>query len=487
MPRRNVLCLLLMTVVSLACYGQAQRNRYGRSLGNVLDEIARRYYEPVDDSKLFQGAVEGMVNGLGDEYSQYITPEEKEAFEALINKRFEGVGMEVALDPQTKQLTVRTPLVGSPAFEAGVRAGDRILKVDGRSTQGMSLRDAIDRLHGEPGTSVTISVLHEGDKRAVELEMVRRTIVVDTVRGDTRNADGSWNFFLPGHDRIGYVRILSFSEKTADDLRQALDGLTAKRMRGLVLDLRDNPGGLLPSAVNVCDMFLPGGLIVSTRGRDKQILEVQRASGRGPFTGFPMAVLIDQDQRQRQRDRGRLPAGQPSRGDCRPSQLWQRDGAGIDRPGRPPRRPEVDRRQLLASQRREHPSPARRPARARPGASCPIAATRSTWRGKSSRNWSAGGWIATSIAPGAVRTRRLLPTRNLRLRPWSIGSWPRPSPMSRARPTRRRPSGRRLARLDGVTGATGRVPRLCQPCADGRCSNGRTVAAAGFPSGTLPL
>ena len=117
----------------------------------------------------------------------------------------------------------------------------------------------------------------------------------------------------------------------------------------------------------------------------------------------------------------------------------------------------------------------------------PIAATRSTWRGKSSRNWSAGGWIAMFIAPGAVRTRRLLPTRNLRPRPWSIGSWPRPSPMSRPRPTRRRPSGRRLARLDGVTGATGCVPRLCQPCADGRCSNGRTVAAAGFPSGTLPL
>ena len=200
-----------------------------------------------------------------------------------INKRFEGVGMEVAPDPQTKQLTVRTPLVGSPAFEAGVRAGDRILKVDGRSTQGMSLRDAIDRLHGEPGTSVTISVLHEGDKRAVELEMVCRTIVVDTVRGDKHNADGSWNFFLPGHDRIGYVRILSFSEKTADDLRQALDGLTAKRMRGLVLDLRDNPGGLLPSAVNVCDMFLPGGLIVST-ARPRQ------ADSRGPACQRPGAV-----------------------------------------------------------------------------------------------------------------------------------------------------------------------------------------------------
>ncbi len=294
MPRRNLLCLLLMTVVSLACYCQAQRNRYSRSLGNVLDEISRRYYEPVDDAKLYEGAVEGMVDRLGDDYSAYITPAQKDEFEAEINKHFEGVGMEVSLDPKTKQLTVRTPLVGSPAYEAGVRAGDRILKVDGRSTQGMSLRDAIGLLHGRPGTTVAIAVLHEGEKLPVELKMVRKTIVVDTVCGDTRNADGSWNFLLPGHDRVGYVRILGFAENTADDLRQALDGLVAQRMGGLVLDLRGNPGGLLPSAVCVCDLFLSSGVIVSTRGRDKQILEIRQASGRGPFTGFPLAVLINQ-------------------------------------------------------------------------------------------------------------------------------------------------------------------------------------------------
>jgi carboxyl-terminal processing protease len=236
-----------------------------------------------------------MVERLDDDYSSYISPREQEEFEKAINQRFEGVGMKVGLDPKTKQLTVLTPLFDSPAYKAGVCAGDRILKINGRSTQGMSLAEAIDDLHGQPGTPVTLSLLHEGGKQPVDLKIVRQTIDVDTVCGDTRNADGSWNFFLPGHQRIGYVRILGFGDKTTDDLRRALDGLTAGGMRGLVLDLRDNPGGLLPAAVGVCDMFLRSGLIVSTRGRDQQVLKEERASGKGPFTGFPMAVLVNNE------------------------------------------------------------------------------------------------------------------------------------------------------------------------------------------------
>ena len=120
-------------------------------------------------------------------------------------------------------------------------------------------------------------------------------VQVETVRGDTRNADGSWNFFLPGHERIGYVRITGFAEKTSADLRKALDWLTAHHMRGLVLDLRDNPGGLLDTAKEVCDMLISSGVIVSTRGRDKQVLSVVKASGKGPFTDFPLAVVINQN------------------------------------------------------------------------------------------------------------------------------------------------------------------------------------------------
>ena len=144
-------------------------------------------------------------------------------------------------------------MVGSPAYEAGVRAGDAILKIDGRGTQGMSIEEAVKLIQGAPGTSVALSILHEGQQKPAGVEVVRRMIEVDTVHGDRRNADGSWDFFLPGHDRIGYVRITGFAEKTAADLRHAMDWLTAHHMRALILDLRDNPGGLLTSAVDVCE------------------------------------------------------------------------------------------------------------------------------------------------------------------------------------------------------------------------------------------
>jgi carboxyl-terminal processing protease len=307
MPRRNLCWLLLITIVSMACYRQGLHNRYGRSASDVLDQISRRYFEPVDDATLFQGAVEGMLGELKDDYSAYISPAEQQEFEEAINKRFEGVGMEVSLDPKTKELTVISPLVDSPAYEAGVRAGDRILKIDGRSTKDMSLKDSVEIMHGKPGTAVALCVLHEGERQPVDLQVVRRTIVVDTVRGDTRNPDGSWNFLLAGREHIGYVRITGFAEKTTDDLRQALDWLADHQMRGLILDVRDNPGGLLDTATEVCDLFLPAvdkskkgtadndaKVIVTTRGREGQVLRRVEASGNGPFTAFPMVVLVNQ-------------------------------------------------------------------------------------------------------------------------------------------------------------------------------------------------
>ena len=202
MPRRNLLWLLFLAAASLACYHRVQHNPNGRAVGDVLNQISRDYYEPVDSGSLFQGAVEGMVEQLKDDYKDdhtaYFAPAEQKAFDAAINKRFEGVGMEVSLDPKTKQLTVITPLAGSPAYEAGIRAGDTILKIDGRATQGMSPDEAVKLIHGAPGTSVAFSILHEGQQKPVGIEVVRRMIDVDTVRGDRRNADGSWDFSSPG-------------------------------------------------------------------------------------------------------------------------------------------------------------------------------------------------------------------------------------------------------------------------------------------------
>ena len=229
MPRRNLYGLILICVFSLACYFQAQHNRYGRATADVLDQISRRYFEPVDDAKLFQAAVTGMVNHLEEEhkdgYSEYISPDEEREFDQSINRCLEGIGIKVSLDPKTKELTVISPLVGSPAYEAGIRAGDRILKIDGRSTQGMSLKDSLDAMRGKAGKAVALVILHEGEKQPIELKVVRRLVQDETVLGDVRNPDGSWNFFLPGHDHIGYVRLTGFAEnELADDDRRPQSG-----------------------------------------------------------------------------------------------------------------------------------------------------------------------------------------------------------------------------------------------------------------------
>ncbi len=293
MPRRNLYILILAVAAAWVCSARAWR--HGQLLRFAANEIHYRYLEPVDDDDLFQGALEGMMSRL-DEYSSYISPEMMAQFEENLGQRFGGIGVEIVLDPETKELTVASPLVGSPAYEAGVRAGDKILRIDGESTQGMSLADAAERLRGEPGRAVTLSVLHYGEKEPVDVKVVRAIVHVDTVLGDTRNADGSWNYFLdlPGCRQIGYLRINSFSDNTLDELQRALEWLLDHDMKGLILDLRNNPGGLLASAVAVCDLFIADGVIVSTRGRNGQIRRLFTATREGTLPQFPMAVLVNQ-------------------------------------------------------------------------------------------------------------------------------------------------------------------------------------------------
>lgn len=293
MPRRNLLILIAVTVVGLLCHQQAMKTSYSRMLANAMASIENRALDPVGKQALFEGAMEGMLGRL-DDCSEYIPPDELQKFHEDIDLQFGGVGMEVAIDPETKQLKVLAPLVGSPAQAAGILAGDAILQIGGVGTQGMAIQEAVALLRGRPGEPIALVVLRAGEKKPREIKLVREVIQVDSVLGDTRHADGSWNFFLEGRDRIGYLRISNFTDETVAEFDDAMQSLAAKNLRGLVLDLRDNPGGYLLAGVDVCKLLIPPGLIVTTRGRGNVVRASYSAGKPGPFTAIPLAVIVNQ-------------------------------------------------------------------------------------------------------------------------------------------------------------------------------------------------
>jgi carboxyl-terminal processing protease len=293
MPRRSLWLIFLVTIGSLACYERADRNPYGRWFSEVLDTINRYYVEPVDDQKLFEGALSGMIGRL-DEYSAFLPRSEAGQFQEALDQQYGGIGIEVNLEGENKQLTVMSPLVGTPAYKAGIRAGDKIVAIDGKPTANHTLPEIVSWLRGKPGDPVTLSVLRAGSDDPLTFELVRARIRVNSVLGDSREPDGSWNYFLPGEDGIGYIRINSFGETTYEELSDALAWLTDHKCRGVILDMRNNPGGLLQAAQDVCNLFLPkGAVIVTTRGRDERVRLKAEADGNGPYEQLPLVVLVN--------------------------------------------------------------------------------------------------------------------------------------------------------------------------------------------------
>jgi carboxyl-terminal processing protease len=300
MPRRNLYLLFAIALVSLACYVKADsayRSRYGQMSDTFIEamkQIDQWYIEPVEERRLFEAAMAGMISQLGDPYSAYEPPQEALEFRQQLDQKFGGIGIEVVVDPTTRRLTVSSPMIGTPAFEAGILAGDQIVAIDGATTEGIDYEEARRRMRGEPGQSVTLSILHAGQSTPHDVTLVRAVIKIPSVLGDTRDQRGKWNFTLAEHPDIGYVRIISFGEQTVGELEAALKELERQQLRGLVIDLRHNFGGILRTAVATCDLFVKDGVIVTTRGRDKsQNLETFQASGKARYTAWPMVVLVD--------------------------------------------------------------------------------------------------------------------------------------------------------------------------------------------------
>jgi carboxyl-terminal processing protease len=257
-----------------------------RNLGifaRALAHVEMSWVEEVDQDALVYGAIRGMVSTL-DPHSSFMTPEEYRILTSDTQGQFGGIGVEIEV--QDGWLTVLSTFESGPAHRAGVVPGDRFLAIEGRDARDMRIMDAVRIMRGEPGTRVRVHIRREGEPRALELLLTREIIQVEAV--DTR--------VLP--DRTVYVRIRSFQETTTTELRRALDRAQAETasaggVRGLLLDLRDNAGGLLDEAVRVSDEFLASGAIVSTRGRGGQLLSEARAHRSGTRADFPIVILVN--------------------------------------------------------------------------------------------------------------------------------------------------------------------------------------------------
>ena len=262
-----------------------------RTLVDIHRQVSANYVEPVDEDKLRQGAIDGMLGQL-DPFTDYIPPVHQEEFENMLEGSFRGVGIQLNQRPD-RQIEVVTPIDNSPAFHAGIMAGDIIQKVDGESIEGLRLDEVSKRISGPVGTKVSLTVKHANGKEAT-LSITREEVIVPTVNGYDRNPDNSWNYWVTENPKIAYVQITQFTPGTYDKIHDALTSLLGNGMRGLILDLRFNPGGRLDEAERIVNMFVkPGSVIVSTKGRNRPE-RIEYADGKDTLPNFPLIVLINE-------------------------------------------------------------------------------------------------------------------------------------------------------------------------------------------------
>jgi len=250
-----------------------------RLFAEVFGRIKKAYVEPVDDSKLLQDAIRGMIAGL-DPHSSYLEPKEFESLQIHTSGEFGGLGIEVGM--KDGFIRVVSPIDDTPAQRAGIKTGDLITKLDDTSTQGMSLNEAVNMMRGKPGEPITLTIVREGEEKPLEIRLVRDVIRVASVKSRLLDKD------------YGYLRITQFQVNTGKELNRQIKKLQKEsELKGIVLDLRNNPGGVLQAAVDVSDAFMDDGLIVYTEGRLANSQQRFSATSETALPQVPLVVLIN--------------------------------------------------------------------------------------------------------------------------------------------------------------------------------------------------
>ena len=251
-----------------------------RNLAQVIDHIKKSYVDEVDDKKLIADAIKGMLSGL-DPHSTYLKAEDFSSLKEDTSGKFGGLGIEVQMD-ESGLIKVVAPIDDTPAARAGIRSGDRISALDGTPVKGMTLTDAVDIMRGHPGDPIVLTVIRKGVDMPLKISIIRDVIKVTSIKSELME------------ERFGYIRIRQFQERTGGDLVAALEKLQAETdLDGLILDLRNNPGGVLNASVDVVDAFISSGLIVYTQGRVADSDSKYFATSDNPSNDLTLIVLIN--------------------------------------------------------------------------------------------------------------------------------------------------------------------------------------------------
>ncbi len=286
--RALILFAFLTVLILLGPYSDSQvsaidQNTYKslKTFSEVLDMVEKNYVEPVEGNKLMQGAINGMIKSL-DPHSIFMTAEMFKELEVETRGSFGGLGIEITILKDV--LTVVSPIEDTPAYNAGIKAGDQIIKIDDKSTKDITITEAVKKLRGPRDTKVTITIMREGLAKPKDFVITRSIIKIRAVKSKIYD------------NQIGYIRIATFQERAVDDVKKALREIAAKAnpLKGLVIDLRNNPGGLLNQSVDVSDLFLKSGVIVSTRGRSQSMESKSVAKDDGDEPTCPIVVLVNE-------------------------------------------------------------------------------------------------------------------------------------------------------------------------------------------------